>query len=135
MGHGNNSYNFAYGRKESGLGAVHSDATPSMAVDATYRGPVRDGLAYRGAKRRYTAKTDRLLTERCSQQSIRGSKWDYVGPETARRYMERRAKGENNKLVTTVGDGLNTCRTVLKFRGSTVVTICTAQRSLYVPPA
>jgi hypothetical protein len=31
--------------KESGLGAVHSDATPSTAVHATYRGPVRDGLA------------------------------------------------------------------------------------------
>ena len=52
MGQGDNSYNYAYG-----LGAVHSDATPSMAVDATYRGPVRDGLAYTGAKRRYTGET------------------------------------------------------------------------------
>jgi len=73
------------------------------------------------------------LTERCSQQSIRGSKWDYVGAETARRYEQSRAQGENNKLVTTVADGLNICRTVLKFRGSIVVTVHTAQWSLYVP--
>jgi hypothetical protein len=51
---------------------------------------VRDGLAYIGARRRYTG--DRLLTERCSQQSIRGSKWDYVRAETARRYVERRGE-------------------------------------------
>jgi len=57
VGHGDNSYNCAYGRKTSGLGPVHSDATPSTAVDATYRGPVRDGLAYTGARRRYTGET------------------------------------------------------------------------------
>jgi len=95
---------------------------------------VRDGLAYTGTRRRYTGETDRLLTERCSQQSIRGSKWDYVRAETdgekiraeERRGEQRRARGENNTLVTEVGDGLNICRTVLKFWGSPVVTICTA---------
>jgi hypothetical protein len=68
------------------------------------------------------------LTERRSQQSIRGSKWDYVGAETDGEKIsgeERKAKGENNKLVTTVGDGLNICRTFIKFQGSPMVTICT----------
>ena len=45
VGHSNNSHNFASGCK---------DETPSKTMDATYRGPVRDGLAYTGARRRYT---------------------------------------------------------------------------------
>lgn len=62
MGQGDNSYNCAYG-----LVAVHGDATPSRAVDATYRGLLRDGLAYTGARRRYT---ERQAVDRPPQPAI-----------------------------------------------------------------
>jgi hypothetical protein len=85
------------------MGTRHSDATPSAAVDATYRGPLPDRLAYMGARRRYSgellAEGVTVLTQHCSEQSIRGSKWDYMGSETVRRYVQRRAKGENNGVA------------------------------------
>jgi hypothetical protein len=103
--HADNPYNFANGHTERRQGTVHTGATPSTTVDATYRGPLRDGFAYTGGQQalqgELMAEGDpTLLTHHCSKQSIRGSKWDYAGSETMRRYVQRGGVGWEERKIT-----------------------------------